>query len=200
MEVGVVAPAASCRRGPAAAACGSAARPSARRRCRSNRPGPRERASPPTGSRPARRSRRPRAARATGFSRRIATRFCVVSMPSTWSTRYASSPSSASSAFSARALSRSSPNGFSTATRLPGGRPASPSDSIVVAKTRGRQREIGRHRLRHPVERRREGRGIVEVDASVGEHAGGEAVAGQASHALVVELAARGADDAEALR
>ena len=45
--------------------------------------------------------------------------------------------------FSATASSRLSPNGFSSAIRLPAGRPAPPSAVTVGAEQPGRQREVG---------------------------------------------------------
>ena len=63
-------------------------------------------------------------------------------MPNAWSTRNtAGSPASpttrATSAFSATAPARSSPNGFSTAIRLPAGSPAVPSDVSACGNAAG---------------------------------------------------------------
>ena len=78
----------------------------------------------------------------TGSWRRRARRFCTVVMPRAWSTRKtASSPASpttpATISSSATASLRLSPNGFSSAIRLPAGRWTSPSAVTVDSYSAG---------------------------------------------------------------
>ena len=87
--------------------------------------------------------------------------------------------SSASSPLSSTALTRSSPNGFSTTTRLPKGRPTAQSVRTVGANRRGGEREV-------------DGHGDVRVaTCSVGDHGPNAAGVGDVDLPITCRLGER---------